>query len=188
MAMEYILLAGPILFVIITIFIGIITPNYSHKHNYISELSLGKYGWLQKINFIVSGLLISGLCLLLLSDSQSLIIKFGWGLGSIVGFSLFLTGVWDTDFGKPERTRAGKLHESVYNLAIPATGAVYFLLGWGYRTNPIILLFSWLIAVSSFVLYKFSERINLKHGVSQRIVVFSAIIWMEILALLTLFK
>jgi len=186
--MEYILLAGPILFIVITIILGQITPNYSHKENYISELSLGKYGLIQKINFMVSGLLISGLGLFIATYSQNLVIKLGWGLAIIAGFLLVLTGIWDTDYDKPKRTMSGRIHDSIYNFMMPTTGVAYLLLGWGHKNNPIILILSWLIALSSFVLYKFSKKIGLKHGLSQRIVFFSAAVWMEILAIISIFK
>lgn len=185
--MKYLLLAGPIIFILITTILGKITPKYNPSKNYISELSLGKYGLIQKINFLVNGLLISGLCVLLFANSSTLLIKLGWFLGIFVGIALFLSGVWDTDFGKPERTKAGKRHEYIYNLAIPCVGIAYFLIGWGYRNSVFILIFSWLIAVASFILYKNSDKFKIGRGISQRIVVFSAVLWIEILAILTIF-
>jgi hypothetical membrane protein len=186
--MKYILLAGPTVFIVVTTILGKLTPNYSQRKNYISELSLGKYGFIQKINFIVNGLLISGLCVFLLINSSTLVTKLGWFLGIFTGIALFLSGIWDTDFGKPERTKAGKRHEFIYNLAIPCVGAAYFLVGWGYKNNLIILILSWAIAIVDFLLYKNSEKLGIEHGISQRVVVFSAVLWIEILAILTLFR
>ena len=143
----------------------------------------------QKINFVISGTLITGLCFMLSTYAQNQIIRLGWYLGMVEGVSLILSGIWSTDFGLPETTKTGRLHNFLYTvIAIPCMGAVYFVLGWGYRNIPIIWAVSWLIAVVSFVLYRYSKRIGLKNGTSQRIVVFAAIIWLEILAFLTLLR
>ncbi|OIP99672.1 hypothetical protein AUK40_00650 [Candidatus Wirthbacteria bacterium CG2_30_54_11] len=53
---------SPVIFSIIVAVLGFITPGYDHAANTISELSIGKYGWIQQINLFQlasSGLLIS---------------------------------------------------------------------------------------------------------------------------------
>jgi hypothetical membrane protein len=184
LVMQYLLLSGPIVFIIVTLILGWATPNYSHKEHFISQLSLGKYGKVQKINFIVSGSLISALCIWSSIYSSDSIMKIGWAFGGVVGICLFLTGIWDTDFGLSQRTRAGKIHEIIYTkIAVPATGAAYFILGYGYRHIPAIIFSSWSVAIFSFLIYRFSKKIGITNGVAQRIVVFLAVIWIEILAI-----
>lgn len=185
--MEYLLLAGPIIFLVVTLILSFLTPNYSYRENYISELSCRKHGKIQKANFFISGLLFSALCLLLVLRSTDQIIKIGWCFGIVVGMSIITTGIWDTDFGKSKRTLAGKIHEFIYtSIGVPSTGAIYFVLGWGYRRIPLVLIISWAVAIFSFVIYKFGNRFHIKIGIAQRIVVFLAVIWIEALAILTL--
>lgn len=185
--MKYLFLSGPIIFIVITFILGFLTPDYSHKDNFISELSLKKYGWIQKINFLISGILIAGLCFLVAYYSTNIILKIGWYLGTLVGISLFFIGIFDTDFGLVGRNLSGKIHEFIYlKIGIPIVGAVYFVLGWGYQNTPVIWIFSWILAILSFIIYQFGRQLGIKIGISQRIIVFLAIIWLEMLAIKTL--
>jgi hypothetical membrane protein len=93
----YILLSVPILFILVTLVLGKITPNYDWKKDYISELSLGKYGWVQKLNLIICGVSTVGLCMLLAGKTNLFLIKLGWYLGSLMGILTTLEGIWDTD-------------------------------------------------------------------------------------------
>ena len=42
-----------ILFFIIFLVLGLIQPNYNHVSNTVSELVLGKWGWIQNVNFVI---------------------------------------------------------------------------------------------------------------------------------------
>jgi hypothetical membrane protein len=181
----YILLVIPIIFILITSVLGIITPNYDWRKNYISELSLGKYGWIQKLNFIICGTSIMWLCIFLAGKTDNSIVKIAWYMGSIMGIPIALAGIWDTDF-KRVKTLAGRLHNQVYNIGMIGTGLTYFLMGLGYRNKPIILIFSWVIAVFDYLWWKYSEKLGVKPGIGQRIIIFSSIMWVEILAAWTL--
>ncbi len=186
--MIYFLLAGPIAFVLIASLLSKITPNYSWKDDYISELSLGKYGWLQKLNFIICGFSVAVLSLLLASRTSILPVKLGWSLGLILGVLVALSGVWDTDFKRPLKTKAGKLHNQIYHLGMGGTGLAYFLIGWGYKDHPFILTFSWAVAIFDFLWWSYTDRLGIKPGIGQRVVIFSALIWVEVVAFWTLFS
>ncbi len=45
-------LISPILFSVVVIILGFITPGYSHLNHTISRLAIERYGWIQSINFI----------------------------------------------------------------------------------------------------------------------------------------
>jgi len=181
----YLLLIVPILFILTTSILGVITPNYDWKNNFISELSVGKYGWIQKLNFVICGISIIGLCVLLAGKADNLLIRSAWYLGSLMGIPIALAGVWDTDF-KREKTRAGKLHNYVYRVGMIGTGLTYLLMGWGFKDKPIILVFSWMVAVFDYLWLKYSDRFKVKPGIGQRVIIFSSIMWVEILAIWTL--
>src|SRR5262249_30525864 len=48
---------GPVLFWLVVIVDGFTEPGYDARKAFISELALGKHGWVQTANFIVVGLL-----------------------------------------------------------------------------------------------------------------------------------
>ena len=49
-------LISPIIFTLVVFILGFISPGYDHLRNTISELILGEYGFVQKMNFIQFGL------------------------------------------------------------------------------------------------------------------------------------
>jgi hypothetical membrane protein len=61
-------IAGPVLFVAVFMIDGATRPGYDPMRNYVSLLSLGDGGWVERASFIVSGLLIAA---------------FGLGLGRV---------------------------------------------------------------------------------------------------------
>lgn len=184
--MEYFLLAGPVIFILTTIILGKITPNYDWESDYISELSLEKYGWVQKINFIISGILIMGLCINLAGKTNIFSIKLGWYLGSLLGTLMVLAGLWDTDEKRPLKTTVGRLHDWTYRLGIISIALAGFLIGWGYKSNIIILIFSWTIAVIYLLFRLYSKKLDVKPGIRQRVIKFSTLLWIEVIAIWTL--
>ena len=49
---------GPILFITVFLIEGATRPNYSPLRHPVSSLSYGDWGWMQRINFVITGLLI----------------------------------------------------------------------------------------------------------------------------------
>ena len=188
MNLIYLLLLGPILFVVVSWILGLITPDYDWKNDYISELVLGKYGWVQKLNFWVCGVSVSGICILLAGMSPILLVKLGWYIGSALGVVTALAGVWDTDVKRPLKTVAGRLHDYTYHVGILGTGFAYILVGWGYRSFPVILVFSWAVAAFDLIWWNFSEKLGIKQGVGQRMVIYSALLWIEVMAIWTMWR
>lgn len=43
---------SPIIFTLVVLVLGLVTPGYSHLNHTISRLAIEKYGWLQSLNFI----------------------------------------------------------------------------------------------------------------------------------------
>ena len=176
------------MFVLISWILGFITPDYDWKNDYISELSLGKYGLIQKVNFIFCGLTVIGLCLLLATRTPNELVRLGWYLGSGMGILTALAGVWDTDEKRPNRTLTGKWHELVYHLGMLGTGAAYLLIGWGYRNVPTIMVSSLVVAVFDLLWWKFHTKLGIKPGVGQRVVIYSALLWVEVMVIWTMWQ
>lgn len=186
--MEYLFLSGPLIFIVITTILGLITPEYSNRRNYISELSNRKYGMIQKINFIVSGILIFSLCILLFSKSTDIFGKTGWSLGIIFGIGLTIMGFFNTSYGLSKKTVAGVIHEFVYmNILIPCLGMAYIVLGWNVHKNILLTILSWAMGIFSFLIFKYSQKLKMFEGTSQRILVFLAVTWLEVIAIYSLF-
>lgn len=183
--MEKLLLVGPVSFVIVVMILERITPNYDWKRDYISELALGKYGWMQKFNFIFCGICVAALCLLLAGNTVDPVLRLGWYLGSLLGFVTISAGIWDTDprGGKP--TRTGKIHDWIYQIGMFGVGAAYFLIGWGYRANLVIWSVSWGIAIFSWVWWQYGYKIGIPTGIAQRTVIYSALLWLSTMAVFT---
>jgi len=49
---------GPVIFVVVALLLGAVTPSYNAIKQTVSEPTLGKFGAVQTINFALSGLLI----------------------------------------------------------------------------------------------------------------------------------
>ena len=186
--MFYLLLLGPASFVLISLILGLITPGYDWENDYISELVLGKYGWVQKLNFFFCGVSIIGLCVLLAGRTTILLVKVGWYTGSLMGILILLAGVWDTDVKRETRTLAGRLHDWIYHMGILGTGMAYILIGWGYRNFPIVFIFSWTVATFNLIWWNFSGKLGIKQGIGQRTVIYSALMWIEVMAIWTMWQ
>ena len=82
---------GAVLFTTIYFCFGVISPNYFMIHESISRLQLQPYGWIQSLNYIISGILI---CAFAIALRKELVAGFGsnlipffhllMGLGSII--------------------------------------------------------------------------------------------------------
>src|ERR1700760_1466594 len=78
---------GAILFSTVYFCFGVISPNYYMIHESISRLQLQPYGWVQSLNYIISGLLI---CTFTIALRKELIGGFG---STLIPFFHLLTGL-----------------------------------------------------------------------------------------------
>ena len=117
---------GPVFFSATYLIEGAFRPSYDPLVQEISALSLTDLGWIQILNFIVSGILI-----LLFAIGLKKVLKLGRGatlgplLVAIAGLSLVVAGIFVTDpqLGYPPGTPPGpltrpvSLHGLIHNLA-----------------------------------------------------------------------
>ena len=78
---------GAVLFSTVYFCFGVISPNYYMIHESISRLQLLPYGWIQSLNFILSGLLI---CVFAFALRRELVSGFG---STLIPFLQLLTGL-----------------------------------------------------------------------------------------------
>ncbi len=174
------------MFVVVVLVLERITPQYNWQEDYISELSLKKYGWVQKINFVVSGLLVAALAFSLSQQANIFWVKVGWVVGAFCGLITAAAGILDTDVKQPIKTRSGRLHDWTWYLGSPGLAVSYLLIGFGYKNHPLIFLGSVLVVVFDLVWFFYSSRLGIKPGIGQRMVIFSSLAWAEFLAIWTL--
>jgi hypothetical membrane protein len=180
---KLILLLGPILFVVISLILGKITPRYNWKDNYISELAIGKYGIIQRLNFFACGISITGLSLFLSLETNNPSVKLAWGFGLLLGITIILAGVWNTDTKEGPKTKSGILHNWTYYIGTLGASLAILLVGWGYRTNLTILILSWAVAILHFIIWLCYKKSCIREGLAQRVVVFSRMLWIELIAI-----
>lgn len=99
--MELAAVAGmvcPVLFVTVFTVYGWLCPGYSPTSMFVSELSLGPYGWVQMLNFVLTGALMvvfgRGLAVHFTTGAAS---RAGPVLVQCMGVSLMVSGLFATD-------------------------------------------------------------------------------------------
>ncbi len=92
---------GPALFVIVALVEGATRPGYSAWRNYVSDLSLSGYGWMQVANFLACGLLT-----VLFAVGLRRALRGGPGaaagplLLAVFGLALIVAGIFTDDPGR----------------------------------------------------------------------------------------
>lgn len=89
---------GSVLFVSVFTVYGWLCPGYSPTSMFVSELSLGPYGWVQMLNFVLTGALVvvfgRGLAAHFTAGAAS---RTGAVLVQCMGVSLIVSGLFTTD-------------------------------------------------------------------------------------------
>jgi hypothetical protein len=139
---------GPAGFLVVVLFQDVLREGYDGSHRYISELSLGPFGWVQTANFLATGVLVVlfavGLRRTFVAGRASMA---GPILIAVFGVGLIVPGIFQTDAkpGFPPGStaptgQAPSLHSSLHDLG-SAVGAValtaaMFLLAARFANQP----------------------------------------------------
>jgi hypothetical membrane protein len=119
--------AGPALFIVTAFIFGLVKPKYSALHNTISELALGRYGYVQTANFTLSGLLIVLLGLRLAAMGHY---RYGAVTVVIMGLVLMLSAVFRTDpVAANGSTTTGKIHNGLFFIGMLSIVSGQFVTG-----------------------------------------------------------
>jgi hypothetical protein len=86
---------GPLLFIVVFLIEGATRADYSALRQPISSLSIGELGWMQRMNFLITGLLLLAFALGLRRATRSML----WGpvLIGLVGIGLMGAGLFVAD-------------------------------------------------------------------------------------------
>lgn len=191
------ILAGPF-FVIVFLIEGALRPGYQPMRQPVSALAIGPRGWVQRVNFFITGNL--ALCYALglhtvlaaygnLRWPPILIAIFGLGL---IGAGIFQTDVtgleWPT---RAQRTRAGILHDQVsFPVFLALVVASFILANLFARTGHIgwaaYSVLSGIAVAVFFVLaglgFAFKAHMNRVGGLMQRFSIIAGWLWLSLVA------
>lgn len=191
---------GPILYIIVFLIAGATRPGYSAWHDYISQLALGEWGWIQIASTMILGVLslsfAIGLRLVLRSDNGSV-----WGpiLFALFGLCHLATGLFTTDpkgySPGAQISTAPTLHGAIHIVAATAMiislAAACCVLARYFLRNPNWkwwTLYSLITAIVVIVFYAASQsnasRLpNSPAGLLQRTSIIVGWLWMALFAI-----
>jgi Protein of unknown function (DUF998) len=193
-------LAGP-LFTLAWVVGEAITPGYSATRHLVSELALGKFGWLQEAGFYVTGVLVLGFAFGLWRALRPVRLVWGPIIIGLVGLSLIGAGLFEQDPangfppGTPvvptTRTMHGELHDvfgSVISYGLPIAALVFVRAFHTLRRRPWLVysLVTGLATVVVFVAAKLTPQDIAEAGLQQRIGLTVDFLWLTLLAALVL--
>ena len=180
-------LAGPILFVLVTLILGAVQPDYNPIYRTVSALVWGRFGWLQTIVFILFGFL---MCIFTLRfyitfGEKGKILNAATLLLLLNGFGFFIIAIFPT---QPQGIhRLVHLYTSQL-MALLFTGALLLLLP-NLRKHPgwkNVFVYTLITALISLSLIILGAIVALKvpwMGLYERIFLLNGFIWIEVIAI-----
>jgi len=196
---------GPVLFLVVFLLEGATRPGYTAVRQQVSYLSLGAGGWVQVLNFLLCGLLISGFACgmwRVLRPGRSAL----WGalLLGVCGLALIMAGLFVTDPGlgyppgasRSPQTLHGTIHGVAGLIVFVSISAAEMVLARRFAGDPLwrgwalSSLASGLLTLVLFVITTILSALdqqgvlpNSPTGLFQRVDILLAWGWMALLAL-----
>ena len=190
---------GPLLFITIFTIEGFLRPGYNMVSMYISELSFGPRGWIQIINFIITGVL-------LLLFARAITTEFPEGKASRAGPILFyIIAIFLLSSGPlvmdPRNTPVDQLtwHGIIHGILGALVFVIFAIICFVYlrrfREDPKWESYKWwtlvsgLIITVAIVLLSVADKMTIPNiftppaGIIQRMIIIPAMIWIFSLAL-----
>ena len=119
--LEIILAGVPLLFILVSTFLKLVTPGYDLWQNTISELVLGPHGSIQAAVFYLLGAsIIVVIIKLYILPRASVQLRIGLGLIALCAVGFILLGIFPTDPYGTSMTLTGEIH-------VQTTTAIIFL-------------------------------------------------------------
>jgi hypothetical protein len=193
-------ITAPIFFVGVFIIEGFFRTNYDPIGTYISALSLGPYGWIQILNFIIFGLLLFFFTLGVISEfKDGKASKAGPAILFVSSFCFFLSGPFVTDpMGTAQANSSihGILHGILGGIAfllMPITCFVFFarfrndskwyFIKWWTLASGIFISLALIFFTLVTKVPSLQKTFNNWQGLIQRIVLIPYMIWIFAFAL-----
>lgn len=187
---------GPILFVLVETIDGAITPGYSAMREAVSYLELGPGGWIQILNFLVTGLLLILFALGFFRWMRPLMARVSRAVASallaLTGVGLVMASLFLPDpIGVTQHSVSGILHNVAFSTVFFPLGLACLFIGsrlWrakGWRIHSwyglIIGLPICLIALASLIFPQSTPPPW--GGLFNRVVIIIAFAWYVLLAI-----
>jgi len=134
-------IVGPILFVLVFTIDGALTPGYSAMRDVVSFLELEPAGWIQSLNFILTGLLFIlfafGFFLWMRSWSTSGWLSVTAILIALSGVGLIMAGLFFPDArGSSQTSVHGMLHPVAFSVVFLSLGIASLFVGGKFLRTP----------------------------------------------------
>jgi hypothetical membrane protein len=113
--------AGPPLFAALTVLAALVKPGYDIAEQTVSDLAVGRYGWIQTANFLILGVAMIAFAVLLRSRRGAL---FGFAGAAVVACAFY-----ETDLAGAAETSHGATHNMLFLLIFLALIAAFALHG-----------------------------------------------------------
>jgi hypothetical membrane protein len=174
-------LVGPALFIVTALIFGAVEPNYSPVHNTISELAISRHGFIQTLNFIICGTLISTLGVQLFRLKSSLKGSQYAGLAiALMGMVLLLSAFFVTDpLHIASTTLHGTIHNSLFLVGILGMVSAQVVVGIKNLKSS-YGIYSLVSGIASFAGLIGVGAMTDMPGVPQRLLVILIMTWMTI--------
>src|SRR3569623_1658019 len=167
---------GAVLFTTVYFCFGVISPNYYMIHEPINHLQMQPYGWIQSLNYIVSGLLI---CAFAVALRKELVSGFG---STLIPFFHFLTGIGSIIMGlslnpQVQLYTGGAIFLSLITAILLITSRFSADRQWRGWTTYTILTVLFMIALCAIFVYSANHKGSLT-GVFERLIVVTRLVWL----------
>lgn len=193
-------LIAPFLFVFIFMLEPFLHPGYNSLTMFVSELSLGSYGWIQILNFIVFGFLLIIFSRAVASIfSERNLPRTGPVLLAVIGISYLLSGPFTTDPGTiftAQESIHGIIHGIFGAIVFTLMPVVCFVFLKSFRTDEKLNSFQWITLVfatvitMAVVLLTIATKLPITAamfngwlGVIQRAAIIPFMLWVSLFAL-----
>jgi hypothetical protein len=177
----WIFLFGPALSLVVSLILGVLTPNYSSKTDEISYLVYGKYGTLQTLNFYVCGVLSILLSLQLISITNNPVYQ-GQALvqagAFIYGISLILLRIFPTQ-RKDQKTYIATIHKLIFVMCVLLQGLLQIMFA-AKNSSSAVAPYFYLCGVVTILGLAAMYYWKSSRGISQRLLVATIILWITI--------
>ena len=183
--------AGVVVYVILDIVAQILPPHCSPIHQAESDLAVGPYGYIMRINFVIRGLLSLALIFAVAKTLGKAKLRWGMGIFGIWAVTSLLLAFFNTDILDDPKlvpvlhhTWHGELHivlAAIGFIAAPVGAilvALVFFESGEFKSAGRVSLVLALISLMALLAMKPIAKIHASGGLGERIFLVTVLIWM----------
>ena len=188
--LAWLTVAGIVVYVVLDMVAQVLPPHYSALSQAESDLAVGPYGWIMTVNFVVRGVLSTTLLLALSRVlNQSRRARTGLVLLGVWTAGAFLLAAFPTDVGGGEHSAHGTIHLAVAFGAFVAIPIAQWLLAGALRVDPrwttlgAPAMRAAILTIGTFVLLVIGAGAPRIGGLTERVFLGAALLWIGVVAL-----